>query len=93
MVEALSTIVFDDRRVQEMMTVFEEQIKFANSPDEKLRKKTDLFWENTYIRRLLDGDGKYKPSHKKNGFKFMETGKVTEDQPSLINRLCYLIVT
>ena len=79
--EALSTIVFDDVRVQEMMTVFEEQIKFANSPDENLRKKTDLFWENTYIRRLLDGDGKYKSllSHKKNGFEFMQTAIEGED--------------
>ena len=57
-IEALSTIVFDDEKVQRMITAFEEQINFANSPDENLRKKTDLFWENTYIRRLLDGNGK-----------------------------------
>lgn len=55
-VDALSTIVFDDNKVQEMITAFEEQIKFANSPNENMRKKTDLFWENTYIRRLLDGN-------------------------------------
>ena len=56
-IEALSTIVFDDDKVKKMIEAFEEQIRFANSPDEELRKKTDLFWENTYIRRLLDGNG------------------------------------
>lgn len=55
-IEALSTIVFDDDKVRKMIEAFEEQIRFANSPDEELRKKTDLFWENTYIRRLLDGN-------------------------------------
>ena len=50
--------MYDDDRLQRTIDTFEEQIRFANSPDEKLRKQTDLFWENTYIRRLLDGDGK-----------------------------------
>ena len=50
--------MYDDDQIQRTIDTFEEQIKFANSPDEHLRRQTDLFWENTYIRRLLDGDGK-----------------------------------
>ena len=58
MIEALSPFLYDDDKIQKTMNTFEEQIKLANSPDEKLRKQTDLYWENTYIRRLLDGTGK-----------------------------------
>jgi len=53
----LSQIVFSDQQVQNMIDVFEEQIKLANSTDENLRKQTNLFWENTFVRRLLDGKG------------------------------------
>ncbi|KAL4232598.1 hypothetical protein ACF0H5_007288 [Mactra antiquata] len=54
-IECLQPIIFDENHVKQMLTTFEEQIKLANSIDENDRKKTDLFWENTFVRRLLDG--------------------------------------
>lgn len=57
--DVLSVMEFTDRHIQQFIDVFEEQIKLANSTDENLRKQTDLFWENTFVRRLLDGSGMY----------------------------------
>lgn len=54
-IECLSQIVFDSAKLERMIQVFENEIKLANSTDEDLRKQTDLFWENTFVRRLLDG--------------------------------------
>ncbi|KAL3882227.1 hypothetical protein ACJMK2_028591 [Sinanodonta woodiana] len=54
--EILSCLLIDDVKIQSFITTFEDQIKLANSPDENLRKQTNLFWENTYVRRLLDGN-------------------------------------
>ena len=62
-VEALSQIVFDDAKIQRTIDVFEDQIRLANSPDEYLRKQTDLFWENTFVRKLFDGSGKQTWHH------------------------------
>lgn len=56
--DALSPMVFSERDIQKMIDTFEDQIRLANSTDENLRKQTDLFWENTFVRRLLDGTGK-----------------------------------
>ncbi|XP_045195352.2 hexokinase type 2-like [Mercenaria mercenaria] len=53
--KCLSPVVFDSVKLERMIKTFEDEIKLANSTDENLRKKTDLFWENTYVRRLLDG--------------------------------------
>lgn len=50
-------VVFDETQLERMIVTLEEQIKLANSTDENLRKQTDLFWENTYVRGLLDGTG------------------------------------
>jgi hypothetical protein len=55
--QCLSEVVFDSVKLERMITTFEDQIKLANSTDANLRKQTDLFWENTYVRRLLDGTG------------------------------------
>ena len=49
--------MFDDDKLLQMVDTFEGQIKLANSTDENLRKQTDLFWENTFVRHLLDGSG------------------------------------
>ncbi|XP_052781033.1 hexokinase-1-like isoform X2 [Mya arenaria] len=54
-VGVLSQLVYDDAAIRKFIETFEEQIRFANSTDEKLRKQTDLFWENTFVRRLFDG--------------------------------------
>ncbi|KAH3726175.1 hexokinase type 2-like [Dreissena polymorpha] len=54
-VEALTQIIFDGGHIRRMIETFEQQIQLANSPDEMQRQQTDLFWENTFVRRLLDG--------------------------------------
>ncbi|XP_052242802.1 hexokinase type 2-like isoform X3 [Dreissena polymorpha] len=54
-VEALNQINFDGGHIRRMIETFEQQIQLANSPDEMQRQQTDLFWENTFVRRLLDG--------------------------------------
>ncbi|XP_060577895.1 hexokinase type 2-like [Ruditapes philippinarum] len=51
----LSPEIFDSAKLERMIKTFEDEIKLANSTDGNLRKKTDLFWENTFVRRLLDG--------------------------------------
>jgi hypothetical protein len=53
----LSPEIFDSAKLERMIKTFEDEIKLANSTDGNLRKKTDLFWENTFVRRLLDGTG------------------------------------
>lgn len=53
--QILSLLTFDNAKIERMIKVFENEIKLANSTDENLRKQTDLFWENTFVRRLLDG--------------------------------------
>ena len=59
MIKTLDGVVFDADKIKQMRDTFEAQIKLANSTDEEDRKKTDLFWENTFVRRLLDGTGNY----------------------------------
>jgi hypothetical protein len=43
--------------VKQMMMVFEEQIDYANSMNDEDRKKSDLFWECTYVSGLVKGNG------------------------------------
>jgi hypothetical protein len=43
--------------VKQMMMVFEEQIDYANSMNDEDRKKSDLFWESTYVSGLVKGNG------------------------------------
>lgn len=59
--EALESLLFTDSDVNQMMQVFEEQIDYANSMNEDDRKKSDLFWECTYVSGLVKGNenGRY----------------------------------
>ncbi|XP_021370871.1 hexokinase-2-like [Mizuhopecten yessoensis] len=52
----MESLVLDDAKVHRIMTVMEEQINFANSPREEDRKRSDMFWECTYVQGLLKGD-------------------------------------
>lgn len=54
--EALEGLRFTDENVQKMIEVFEEQINYANSTDEEERKKSDLFWECTFVSSLVKGN-------------------------------------
>ena len=55
--EALESLRFTDQDVKQMMMVFEEQIDYANSMNDEDRKKSDLFWECTYVSGLVKGNG------------------------------------
>ncbi|XP_071134252.1 hexokinase type 2-like [Mytilus edulis] len=59
--EALESLRFTENDVKQMMKVFEEQIDYANSLNEEDRKKSDLFWECTYVSDLVKGNenGRY----------------------------------
>lgn len=52
----LDCLVLDDEAIHRIMTVMEKQIRYANSPREEDRKRSDMFWECTYVRGLLTGD-------------------------------------
>ena len=44
--------------MQKLMTTFEQQINYANSPSETDQKKSDLWWGYTYVNGVLEGNGK-----------------------------------
>ncbi|KAJ8314658.1 hypothetical protein KUTeg_006808 [Tegillarca granosa] len=54
--DILSCLVLNDEAIQRIISTLEEQISYSNSKDETERKKSDLFWECTYVRGLLEGN-------------------------------------
>ncbi|KAK3098225.1 hypothetical protein FSP39_017388, partial [Pinctada imbricata] len=59
--EVLNSLVLTEDAINKIMSTFEKQISYANSKDEETRKKSDLFWECTYVTGLLSGkeNGQY----------------------------------
>ncbi|XP_060079672.1 hexokinase-1-like [Ylistrum balloti] len=57
-IAVLENLVLSDGDVHRIMEVMEQQIDFANSQQEEDRKRSDLFWEFTYVQGLLKGDEK-----------------------------------
>ena len=56
--EVLNSLVLTDDVIHRIMSTFEEQIEYANSKDEESRKKSNLFWECTFVTGLLNGKGR-----------------------------------
>lgn len=54
--DILSCLVLNDEAIQRIISTLEEQISYSNSKDETERKKSDLFWECTFVRGLLEGN-------------------------------------
>ncbi|XP_060079670.1 hexokinase-1-like [Ylistrum balloti] len=55
-IAVLENLVLSDGDVHRIMEVMEQQIDFANSQQEEDRKRSDFFWECTYVQGLLKGD-------------------------------------
>lgn len=57
----LDPLTLTDEILEKHMAVFREQMQLANSPDENIRKKSNLLMMNTFLRMLLDGteEGEY----------------------------------
>lgn len=57
----LGEYILTEDRIQQIVNAFEQQATLANSKDETERKKSDLFWECTYVTKLLTGkeNGEY----------------------------------
>ncbi|XP_059162251.1 hexokinase-1-like [Physella acuta] len=53
--QVLKPLSLTDEILEKLMNEFKEQMHLANSPDENIRKKSDLLMMNTFIRILLDG--------------------------------------
>ncbi|KAJ8314657.1 hypothetical protein KUTeg_006807 [Tegillarca granosa] len=51
----LQEYILSDDAIQKIIDAFEEQARLANSEDENERKKSDLFWECTYITKFITG--------------------------------------
>ena len=49
--------------VERVMTVFTQQMDMANSANPDTRRQSDHLMENTHIRQLLDGTGKWAVRH------------------------------
>ncbi|KAK3096666.1 hypothetical protein FSP39_002233, partial [Pinctada imbricata] len=59
--DILNEYVLTEETMEKIKLTIEEQMKFANSKDEETRKKSDLFWECTYVTGLMSGkeNGQY----------------------------------
>ncbi|KAK3098513.1 hypothetical protein FSP39_020231, partial [Pinctada imbricata] len=55
--EVLNSLILTEDTINKIMSIFEEQISYANSKDEETRKKSNLLWECTYVTWLLSGKG------------------------------------
>ncbi|CAG2223668.1 HK [Mytilus edulis] len=57
----LQDLIFTEEHMQKFMSTFEEQINYANNPNESEQKKSDLWWGYTYVSGVLQGNenGKY----------------------------------
>jgi len=56
--DVLQDLIFTEEHMQKLMTTFEQQINYANSPNETDQKKSDLWWGYTYVSGVLEGNGK-----------------------------------
>lgn len=57
----LQGLIFTEEHMQKLMLTFEEQINYANNPNETEQKKSDLWWGYTFVSGVLQGNenGKY----------------------------------
>lgn len=54
--DVLQDLIFTEEHMQKLMTTFEQQINYANSPNETDQNKSDLWWGYTYVSGVLEGN-------------------------------------